>query len=121
MGIQIRGTAHPPPPRDGSRATAADLTSAEIDATNVAGRPLLNEHDHSDVVGRCLASWKGPDGALRIAAQVEDPKAVEQVRSGELRGLSLGTDMILNEQGNVLYRNQSELSICAEGKRPGTW
>ena len=27
----------------------------------------------------------------------------------------------MGEDGGVLYRGQSELSICAEGKRPGTW
>ncbi len=119
--IQIRGTAHPPPPRDGGRQGAADLSRAEIAATNIAGRPLLNEHDSGARVGTCLASWQGRDGSLRIAANVDDPQAVQQVRDGTLRGLSLGTDMIMSEEGDVLYRNQAELSICAEGRRPGTW
>ena len=120
-GIQIRGTAHPAPPRDGGRRSAADLSRAEIAGTNIAGRPLLNEHDDNSRVGTCLASWQGTDGSLRIAANVEDPAAIQQVRNGTLRGLSLGTDMLMSEEGNVLYRNQSELSICQEGRRPGTW
>lgn len=121
MTIQIRGTAHPPPPGTGRRGNHADLSSAEIAATNIAGRPLLNEHDSGARVGTCLASWKGTDGSLRIAANVEDAEAIQQVRKGNLRGLSLGTDMVLSEQGDVLYRNQAELSICAEGRRDGTW
>ena len=72
-------------------------------------------------MGTCLASWPGTDGSLRIAASVEEPNAIQQVRDGTLRGLSLGTDMVLNESGDVLYRNQAELSICEEGRRPGTW
>ena len=36
-------------------------------------------------------------------------------------GLSLGTSMILAEDGSVAFRGQDELSICEEGKRPGTW
>ena len=119
MTIQIRGTAHPPP--GGCNSDPADLNAAEIGTTNVAGRPLLNEHDSSARVGTCLASWEGTRGELRIAAEVSDPAAIEQVRNGSLRGLSLGTDMVLDQQGDVLYKKQAELSICAEGRRPGTW
>ena len=108
------------PRRDGSELSA-DLTRAEIDGTNLAGKPLLCEHDHGDRVGTVLASWKGRDGSLRIAANVDDPEAIQQVKKGEMRGLSLGASMILAEDGDVAYRGQDELSICEEGKRPGTW
>ena len=119
--IDIRGTAHPPPPASGKRDCVADLSRAEIGATNMAFRPLLEEHQHDKRVGECLASWQGTDGSLRVAARVTDPVAIEKVRDGTLRGLSLGTSMILGEDGNVAFRGQDELSICAEGKRPGTW
>ena len=121
MPLPIRGVAPPPPPRRGGRDNKADLTSAEISCTNLAGKPLLYEHDHGDRVGTVLASWKGRDGSLRIAANVEDADAIAQVRKGDLRGLSLGTGMTLDPDGNVAYRGQDELSICTEGKRPGTW
>ena len=120
MTLPIRGVAHPAPPRNGQRTSPADLSRAEI-GTQLAGKPLLNEHDSSERVGTVLASWEGQDGSLRVAANVEDPAAIEQVKSGALRGLSLGTDMILDTSGNVAYRGQAELSVCAEGKRPGTW
>jgi len=119
--IEIRGTAHPPPPANGQSGCAADLSRAEIQSTNIAGKPLLNEHNHDAQVGNCLASWEGTDGSLRIAARVTNPEAIRDVRNGKLRGLSLGTDMIMDEDQNVLYRAQGELSICAEGRRPGTW
>jgi len=119
--LQIRGTAHPPAPANGGRRNPADLSRAEIAITNIAGRPLLNEHDSSNRVGTCVASWQGTDGSLRVAANVEDPSAIKQVRNGTLRGLSLGTDMVMNQGGDVLYRNQAELSICEEGRRPNTW
>jgi len=119
--LSIRDVAHPPPPRRGGRANRADLTRAEIDSTNLGGKKLLREHDHGDQVGTVLASWQGRDGSLRIAATVEDASAIEQVKRGEMRGLSLGTSMILAEDGSVAFRGQDELSICEEGKRPGTW
>ena len=119
--LAIRGVAHPPPPRNGGRANRADLTRAEIDGTNLAGKPLLNEHDHGDRVGTVLASWEGRDGSLRIAANVEEASAIEQVKKGTLRGLSLGTSLIVDTDGEVAFRGQDELSICHEGKRPGTW
>ena len=121
MSLAIRGVAHPAPPRSGGRTGRADLTRAEIEGTNLAGKPLLCEHDHSERVGTVLASWKGRDGSLRIAANVDDPVAVAQVKRGEMRGLSLGTSMILAADGSVAFRGQDELSICQEGKRPGTW
>jgi len=119
--LDIRGVAHPRPPRGGGRRTPADLNAAEIRSTNLTGRPLLNEHNHDARVGTCLASWEGKNGELRMAARVTDPAAIRDVKQGKLRGLSLGTDMLMADDGGVLYRGQSELSICAEGKRPGTW
>ncbi len=117
MGIggvtEIRGVAHPAPSKFG-RGNRADLSRAEIQSTNLAGKPLLNEHSSDERVGTVLTSWEGRDGSLRIAAHVEDPTAQQQVRDGTLRGLSLGTDMILATDGSVAYRSQAELSICAE-------
>ena len=117
MGIggvtEIRGVAHPAPSKFG-RGNRAALSRAEIQSTNLAGKPLLNEHSSDERVGTVLTSWEGRDGSLRIAAHVEDPTAQQQVRDGTLRGLSLGTDMILATDGSVAYRSQAELSICAE-------
>ena len=121
MVLQVRGCAHPAPPRKGGRSHPADLSRAEIATTNISGRPLLDEHNEGARVGTCLASWEGRDGSLRIAADVEDESAIRRVRDGTLRGLSLGTDIITDETGSVLYRNQAELSVCSEGRRPGTW
>ncbi len=119
--MQIRGVAHPPPPRDGSRVDPSDLTAAEIATTNISGKPLLHEHDGGSRVGTCLASWEGRDGSLRIAAEVDHPATQQQIINGTLRGLSLGTDMVTNPDGDVLFRGQAELSVCGEGRRDRTW
>lgn len=94
---------------------------AELVTTDIGGLPLLHEHDAASRVGTCLASWEGKHGELRIAAEVEDPKTQEDIRNGKLRGLSLGTDLITKGGGDVLYRAQSELSVCVEGRRQSTW
>ena len=52
---------------------------------------------------------------------MQDESAIAMVKNGTMRGLSLGTGMTLDTNGNVAYRGQEELSICEEGKRPGTW
>lgn len=119
--ISIRGCAHPAPPIDGSRSNFADLNAAEIATTNLANRPLLVEHDSGLRAGRCLASWRGVDGDLRVQAAVTDPQTIADVKSGKLRGLSLGTDVVLKADGGVLSRRQAELSLCEEGKRERTW
>ena len=115
--LQIRGTAHPAPARKGARANPADLSAAEIRGTNLGGLPLLCEHDRTDRIGTCLTSWTGADGSLRLAAEVDDPTVAKQIRSGEMRGLSLGTSMLMGDGGGILFRGQEECSVCVEGKR----
>ena len=118
MSISFRGTAHPPPGT--SREHPADLNAAEIATTDLGGRPLLVEHG-GGAVGKVLASWEGRRGELRVAGRVDDQQAVEKMKRGELRGLSLGTGLIQDTTGSVLVRAQDELSICKEGRRAGTW
>jgi len=115
--IQIRGTAHPPPPSAGGRLNAADLSRAEIAATNIAGRPLLNEHDSNSRVGTCLASWQGADGSLRVAASVDDAATIQQVRNGTLRGLSLGTDMVRRTPRGPPPPRRQRFVVCAKRTR----
>ena len=52
---------------------------------------------------------------------VFDKDVAARVRSGELRGLSLGTDVVMDTDGKPMLRAQKELSLCAEGRRSGTW
>lgn len=117
--MEITGVAHPAP--RGGRDDPSDLSPAEIGVTRLGGRPLFYEHNTAHQVGNVLTSWESRDGNLRMAANVTDPAVQQKIRNGSARGLSLGTDMISTESGEVLYREQSELSVCAEGKRAGTW
>ena len=121
--LQFRGVAHPPPAR-GGRNCPADLNAAEICTTNLGrngGTPLLVEHDHGARAGRVLASWEGRNGELRVAGVVNDPAAVQSVRSGNMRGLSLGTGVTMDVDGNALMRTQDELSLCEEPRRAGCY
>lgn len=121
--VSFRGVAHPPPNPHG-RETAADLSAAEIGTTNLGrngGLPLLVEHEHSHPAGRVLASWEGRNGELRVAGVVDDAHAARDVRSGAMRGLSLGTGVVLDAQGRAMGRMQDELSLCAEPRRAGCY
>ena len=122
-GLVFEGTAHPP--AKAVREHPADLSHGEITAIargGVHGLPLHVEHDTTaQSVGRVLTSWQGRKGELRVMGQVTDPAVAARVRDGNLRGLSLGTDCVQAMNGDVLTRNQRELSLCGEGRRVGTW
>ena len=123
MSVAFKGVAHPRPDPRG-RKTPADLSSAEIGSANLGrngGLPLLVEHEHTARAGRVLASWEGRNGELRVAGVVDCPEAARDVRSGAMRGLSLGTGVILDHAGNAMGRTQDELSLCVEPKRAGCY
>lgn len=119
MVLSFRGTAHPPP--GASDPDVANLSAAEIGLTNLGrngGAPLLFEHDQVQKIGHCLASWEGRNGELRVAGVVNDPVIERSIRNGVNQGLSLGTDVVQDTYGNALYKEQQELSVCAEPRRP---
>jgi len=120
MPLAFRGIAHPPPNK--KRGNIADLNRAEISTTNMGtgpGTDVLVEHDHGSRVGKVEASWEGRNGELRVAGTISDPQAMELIRSGKLRGLSLGTGVVQDTAGNALLRTQDELSICEAPRRGG--
>lgn len=120
--VEFWGIAHPPPKR--SRKNIADLSAAEISTTNMGrngGTDVLVEHDHGNKVGSVRASWEAKDGSLHIAGVISDPAAARAVRSGEMRGLSLGTSVIQDLSGKALLRSQDEVSVCVEPRRPGCY
>lgn len=122
MVLQFRGVAHPPP--GVSEPDIANLNAAEISLTNLGdkgGAPLLFEHNSGHKIGVCLASWEGRNGELRVAGVVNDPQVERTIRNGSNRGLSLGTDVLQDREGNSLYKNQAELSVCAEPRRRGCY
>jgi len=119
MPLQFRGVAHPAP--GVSSPDVANLNSAEISLTDLGSLPLLHEHDPSKPVGRCLASWEGPGGELRVAGVIEDEGMARQVRNGSNHGLSLGTDVVQNASGKALFKDQQELSVCHEPRRRGCY
>lgn len=122
MVLDFRGTAHPPP--GVSDPDIANLSSAELSLTDLGkggGTVLLYEHNARDKIGRCNASWEGPNGELRVSGTINDPRIERAVRNGKHQGLSLGTDVVQDSKGNALYKAQQELSVCNEPKRPGCY
>jgi hypothetical protein len=123
MVALITGTAHPKPGR--KRTEDGDLNAAEIYATDLgktnvqgSGTPMFVEHEGSSV-GTVLASWTGPKGDMRVLGRIANPEAEALVRSGDMRGLSLGTEMFSVGDGPPLHRSVYELSVCEKPRRPG--
>jgi len=123
MALTFRGVAHGP--GRASRNHHADLSAGELVGVGqggLNGLPMYVDHDtDAESVGNVLTSYVGPRGELRVMGQISDPDIASRVRSGELRGLSLGTDCVQDVDGSTLSRQQKELSICEEGRRTGTW
>lgn len=122
MVLSFRGTAHPPP--GVSEPDVANLSAAEVGLTDLGrngGLPLLYEHNSSNRVGYCQASWEGRNGELRVAGVVTDPHIEKAIRNGSNQGLSLGTDVVQDTGGRSLYKEQQELSVCSEPRRPGCY
>lgn len=125
--LRFRGTAHPQ--ADPIRANQADLSNAEITTMDLGSRgrtaegtPVLVEHTGAPV-GRILSSYKGRDGALKVAGTIHDPSVKESVRRGDMRGLSLRTQVMScdSQPGIPLIRTIEEVSVCETPRRPGCW
>ena len=120
--LHFWGVAHPPPQKQ--RGGLADLSAAEIGTTQMGrgnGVDVLVEHDHSNRVGQVQTSWEAGNGALHVAGVITDPKAASDVRSGKMRGLSLGTSVIQDMSGKPMLRSQDEISVCVEPRRAGCY
>jgi hypothetical protein len=87
------------------------------------GTDLLVEHNKDHNVGRVLGSYARRDGALVVGGVIRDEDTARRVRSGELRGLSLGTVVTSVEEGSRkdCIRSQEELSLCTEPRRMGCY
>ena len=134
MVLTFVGTAHPrAPPK---RAHVADFNNAEIATTDLGrkrgssseftGTPILVEHEDPKV-GRIMTSWQGPGGSFRVLGRVYDKAAEDAIRSGRMRGLSLGTQVIQSQQAAAecstdgLHRAVHEVSICEVPRRHGCY
>lgn len=85
------------------------------------GVDVLVEHDHGNRVGQVQTSWEAANGSLHVAGVITDPAAAQAVRSGQMRGLSLGTSVIQDMSGKAMLRTQDEISVCVEPKRAGCY
>lgn len=133
MVLLFTGTAHPKPSHS-ARNHPADFNRAEIATTDLGkprrgslnGTPILVEHE-DDPVGRIMTSWEGPGGNFRVMGRINDRAAEEAVRSGQMRGLSLGTGIVQSRQAasagsmDSMHRSVHEVSICEVPKRAGCY
>ena len=116
--VAFRGTAHPAP-HSMTLRTDADMTPLEIASARMRGTPICVEHDTSRRVGTIDCCWEGPAGELRVAGKIEDALVAQRVDAGHLRGLSLATEVLHSRAGDLLRRNNVEVSLCATPARDG--
>lgn len=122
--LHVIGTIHPPATSE--KTEADDLTKAEmvVRENDLVGRPVLVEHDGAPV-GEVLTSWIHHDtGSLKMAANINDPNVQAQVKSGQMRGLSIGSKLI-HPVGTDASRRVSqildEVSVCEKPRRHGCY
>ncbi len=58
---------------------------------------------------------------MRVSGVITDEDAEKLVKSGSMRGLSLGTSVTSDAMGHFALRVHDELSICEQPRRAGCW
>lgn len=130
MVVAFVGCCHPEGEPDGS--VGFMLTQSEIidKAQTTTGTPIYNRHQHHlGPIGRIAKSWS-ENGKLMVAGVINEKpgfskKICEGIRSGVIKGLSLGIihGVLKNNSGkctNILWRDIVDVSVCEEGDLPGT-
>jgi hypothetical protein len=96
------------------------------DTLDLKGIPIHVEHDTSNkAVGKILESWvgasaNGKNPQLMVLGEVWDQNAKGSIDSGQLRGLSVGYGVVINEPTaktfdlSVNSRTIKEVSLCKE-------
>ena len=57
----------------------------------------MYEHNPKSKIGRCDASWEGPNGELIVSGVITNAHIEASIRSGKAQGLSLGTDVVQDD------------------------
>ncbi len=128
--VRFRGIVHPRaevPGYDGLKLTRNDMILA---AHRLPGTPLHVEHEaNRDAIGKVLSADVTDDDQLEIVAEisrktVEGAKMINRIRSGEIDGLSLGTEHeIFVGRGMtplVLDKRVTEVSVVKDPALKGT-
>lgn len=125
----VYGVIHPPAERDPT--WTYNLHESDLDSCVKKWRhmPVYVSHGHLEKRRPC--GWvshlqRGPEGELMCWLVInsgleEGKKAIQGMKDGTFKGLSLGATNILDQQTlRVTGIAASEVSIATEGARPGT-
>lgn len=125
------GIALPPCPQ--TRETLAEqgheFTSAQSAALDLRGLPVaLNHKNEVMTVGTVLDSWQTGDGSKMVLGELDDSEGgiytQHGIGDGIYKGLSLQHNFTIFEDqatGKTYTQHKPvELSVCKEGRRPGT-
>lgn len=121
------GIANPEGESDDHKGEELTKKELEQQCNNIVGLPMFDDHDYKKLIGRIAGSWL-QDGKLWILGKVNEAtkcgkEVYDKIKSGEYRGLSLGSFGMRCEKTKAISdRLIAEASPCPgkEGKRPGT-
>lgn len=135
--VEFVGSCHPTG-RDDATYNGHHFTKGEIKrhTQHIIGKPVWfsgkrgTEHDSdaASPVGEIIEAWVGDDGEFLVRGRIDRTKlggdaAVERIRAGDLRDLSLGTlDMKIrtSQSINIAAKHIEHVALVPEGDRPDT-
>jgi hypothetical protein len=125
--LRVRGYFHPPPSTNADHR-GWDLSEREVARASVLlkGKPVYCEHNKHERVGAVERLWREPKSRalvvdLALSADRAGGEVMRRVKSGELRGLSIGFFAERNQDWErVSEIRPNEISIVAKGDMPGT-
>jgi len=96
----------------------------EDNIKSFVGKSICEEHDVTASVGEISDAWKDSDGKMRITARVyvdskKGQDLYERINRREMKGLSVGYKVKMNDDGTVKDKECYEISVCKEPFFPG--
>jgi hypothetical protein len=90
---------------------------SDKDVADFEGKPICVEHKRNLVVGDVCKAWIDTDKKMRILAKVYTDHVAgkyidDKIMSNQLRGFSVGYEVLSDEHGRVIAKPKHEITLC---------